>query len=106
MGSDVTQLFFLICPAFFFSSRGRHTRWPRDWSSTCALPISPAVGELGLVEDILCDRAFEPRRRTDAAPLAALGDLAHLAPGPDGEVPGHVVSNALAAAALDRKSVV
>src|SRR5690625_3956523 len=39
MGSDVTQLFFLICPAFFFSSRRRHTRWPRDWSSTCALPI-------------------------------------------------------------------
>ncbi len=63
---------------------------------------TPAVGELGLVEDILCDRAFEPRRRTDAAPLAALGDLAHLAPGPDGEVPGHVVSNALAAAALAR----
>src|SRR5690625_4780545 len=25
---------------FFFSSRRRHTRWPRDWSSTCALPIS------------------------------------------------------------------
>src|SRR5437870_10990256 len=27
---------------FFFSSRRRHTRWPRDWSSdvqTCALPI-------------------------------------------------------------------
>src|SRR5437870_9131924 len=26
---------------FFFSSRRRHTRWPRDWSQTCALPISP-----------------------------------------------------------------
>src|SRR5690625_6877658 len=25
---------------FFFSSRRRHTSWPRDWSSTCALPIS------------------------------------------------------------------
>src|SRR6266508_6454200 len=25
---------------FFFSSRRRHTRWPRDWSQTCALPIS------------------------------------------------------------------
>src|SRR5437870_8563553 len=24
---------------FFFSSRRRHTRWPRDWSSECALPI-------------------------------------------------------------------
>src|SRR5690625_6766414 len=24
---------------FFFSSRRRHTRWPRDWSSDGALPI-------------------------------------------------------------------
>src|SRR5439155_16648430 len=23
----------------FFSSRGRHTSWPRAWSQTCALPI-------------------------------------------------------------------
>src|SRR3712207_7042848 len=26
---------------FFFSSRRRHTRYWRDWSSDCALPISP-----------------------------------------------------------------
>src|SRR5207253_8399571 len=25
--------------SFFFSSRRRHTRWPRDWSSDGALPI-------------------------------------------------------------------
>src|SRR5438445_5251382 len=30
----VCLLFF-----FFFSSRRRHTRYWRDWSSTCALPI-------------------------------------------------------------------
>src|SRR5439155_14398385 len=24
---------------FFFSSRRRHTRWPRDWSSDVSLPI-------------------------------------------------------------------
>src|SRR5690625_7444346 len=29
---------------FFFSSRRRHTRWPRDWSQTCALPICFATG--------------------------------------------------------------
>src|SRR5215475_15298695 len=28
---------------FFFSSRRRHTRFSRDWSSTCALPIYPPV---------------------------------------------------------------
>src|SRR5690606_40125599 len=26
-------------PSFFFSSRRRHTRFSRDWSSACALPI-------------------------------------------------------------------
>ncbi|HLT84763.1 MAG TPA: UDP-N-acetylmuramoyl-L-alanine--D-glutamate ligase [Phototrophicaceae bacterium] len=62
---------------------------------------TPAVGELGVVEDVLCDRAFEPRRQTHAAPLATLADLAHLAP-EGGEVPGHVVADALAAAALAR----
>src|SRR5207248_4314174 len=29
---------------FFFSSRRRHTRSKRDWSSTCALPIFPKDG--------------------------------------------------------------
>src|SRR5690625_5390259 len=24
---------YLVCELFFFSSRRRHTRWPRDWSS-------------------------------------------------------------------------
>src|SRR3712207_8089067 len=32
---------------FFFSSRRRHTRYWRDWSSTCALPISPT--QLGTI---------------------------------------------------------
>ncbi len=63
---------------------------------------TPAVGELGIVEDVLCDRAFEPRRQTHALPLATLADLAHLAPTPGGQVPGHVVADALAAAALAR----
>src|SRR5439155_16370264 len=29
----------------FFSSRRRHTRWPRDWIQTCALPISMIAPE-------------------------------------------------------------
>src|SRR5439155_11415052 len=33
-------LYYFCFFFFFFSSRRRHTRWPRDWSSTCALPIS------------------------------------------------------------------
>lgn len=61
---------------------------------------APTVGQVGLVEDILADRAFVPNRHTHAAELGSLRDLEHL--GPPGALPQHVVSNALAAAALAR----
>ena len=54
----------------------------------------PAPGMLGLVEDILADRAFVEERRTTAAELCTVSDLASPAP--------HFVANALAAAALAR----
>ena len=54
----------------------------------------PGVGMLGLVEDILVDRAFIEERQTSAAELCQLSDLASDAP--------HYVQNALAAAALAR----
>ena len=54
---------------------------------------SPAAGELGVVEDLLVDRAF-PDVAGEATVVAELGDLT---------VPGaHNVANALAAAALAR----
>lgn len=67
---------------------------------------APARGQLGVVEGVLVDRAFHAPadardRHTYAAELATLDDLAHLA-GTDGQVPAHVVANALAAAALAR----
>ncbi|HEX4189762.1 MAG TPA: UDP-N-acetylmuramoyl-L-alanine--D-glutamate ligase [Marmoricola sp.] len=54
----------------------------------------PGVGMLGLVEDVLVDRAFIAERGTAAAELCTLADLATPAP--------HFVANALAAAALAR----
>ncbi len=65
---------------------------------------APGPGQVGLVADVLVDRAFHappdaPDRHRSAAELATLDDLAHL--GPDG-APGHVVADALAAAALAR----
>jgi UDP-N-acetylmuramoylalanine--D-glutamate ligase len=60
---------------------------------------APLVGELGLVESLLIDRAFWPERRRAGRELATLDDLIHLA-GPDGWLAPHLVSNALAAAAL------
>ncbi|ACZ30313.1 UDP-N-acetylmuramoylalanine/D-glutamate ligase [Xylanimonas cellulosilytica DSM 15894] len=66
---------------------------------------APAPGMLGVVEDVLVDRAFHAPadavdRLTYAAELGTLADLEHLAPG--GSLPPHVVANALAAAALAR----
>ncbi len=59
----------------------------------------PGVGMLGLVEDILADRAFVEQRESSAAELCTLADLA--LPGTAGPAP-HTVQNALAAAALAR----
>jgi UDP-N-acetylmuramoylalanine--D-glutamate ligase len=54
----------------------------------------PGVGMVGLVEDILADRAFIEQRDSSAAELCTIADLASPAP--------HFVANALAAAALAR----
>jgi UDP-N-acetylmuramoylalanine--D-glutamate ligase len=55
---------------------------------------APSVGMLGVVDDILVDRAFIDERGSSAAELCTLADLPSPAP--------HVVANALAAAALAR----
>ncbi|GEL94242.1 UDP-N-acetylmuramoyl-L-alanine--D-glutamate ligase [Cellulomonas composti] len=60
---------------------------------------TPGVGQVGVVEDVLVDRGFARLRHTHAAELGTFDDLRHLA-GPDGNVPRHVVANALAAASL------
>jgi UDP-N-acetylmuramoylalanine--D-glutamate ligase len=59
----------------------------------------PGVGMVGVVEDILADRAFVEQRESSAAELCTLADLTP--PGADGPAP-HTVQNALAAAALAR----
>jgi UDP-N-acetylmuramoylalanine--D-glutamate ligase len=55
---------------------------------------TPSVGMVGLVEDVLADRAFIEERGDSAAELCTVADLASPAP--------HFVANALAAAALAR----
>ncbi|QIX26363.1 UDP-N-acetylmuramoyl-L-alanine--D-glutamate ligase [Nocardioides sp. JQ2195] len=54
----------------------------------------PSVGMVGVVEDMLVDRAFIEQRESSAAELCTIADLASPAP--------HFVANALAAAALAR----
>jgi UDP-N-acetylmuramoylalanine--D-glutamate ligase len=54
----------------------------------------PGVGMVGVVDNILVDRAFIAERQSSAAELCTIDDLASPAP--------HVVENALAAAALAR----
>ncbi|MDQ6641011.1 MAG: UDP-N-acetylmuramoyl-L-alanine--D-glutamate ligase [Actinomycetota bacterium] len=55
---------------------------------------TPAVGMLGVVDEVLCDRAFVEERQTSAVELCSMSDLASTAP--------HYVADALAAAALAR----
>ncbi|HET6563292.1 MAG TPA: UDP-N-acetylmuramoyl-L-alanine--D-glutamate ligase [Marmoricola sp.] len=54
----------------------------------------PGVGMVGVVDDVLADRAFIEQRQQSAAELCTVADLASPAP--------HFVANALAAAALAR----
>jgi UDP-N-acetylmuramoylalanine--D-glutamate ligase len=54
----------------------------------------PGVGMVGIVDDLLVDRAFIAERQSSAAELCRVDDLPSPAP--------HVVANALAAAALAR----
>jgi UDP-N-acetylmuramoylalanine--D-glutamate ligase len=54
----------------------------------------PGLSMLGVVEDVLVDRAFVPDRERSAAELASVHDVVPFAP--------HNVANALAAAALAR----
>jgi UDP-N-acetylmuramoylalanine--D-glutamate ligase len=54
----------------------------------------PGVGSVGVVDDVLADRAFVEERAHRAAELCTVADLASPAP--------HFVANALAAAALAR----
>ncbi|WFR85289.1 UDP-N-acetylmuramoyl-L-alanine--D-glutamate ligase [Arthrobacter sp. Y-9] len=56
---------------------------------------SPGLSMVGVVEDLLVDRAFIEERRNSAQELASLADLGPVAP-------RHMVANALAAAALAR----
>lgn len=59
----------------------------------------PAVSMLGLVEDVLCDRAFVTQRSTSAAELGTLEDVRTAGAG---VLAVHNLTNALAAAALAR----
>jgi UDP-N-acetylmuramoylalanine--D-glutamate ligase len=57
---------------------------------------TPGVGMVGVVEEVLADRAFVEEREHSAAELCTVADLASPAP--------HFVANALAAAALARST--
>lgn len=54
----------------------------------------PPVGAVGVVDDVIADRAFVDERRTAAAELASVHDVQPLAP--------HTLADAVAAAALAR----
>ncbi|ROS72279.1 UDP-N-acetylmuramoylalanine--D-glutamate ligase [Curtobacterium sp. PhB130] len=64
-------------------------------------PGIPGPGEVGVVEDVLCDRAFTEDRRNSALELATHADLEQA-----GLASPHMTMNVLAAAALARAGAV
>lgn len=60
---------------------------------------APSISQLGVVEGILLDRAFEDARHHEAVELGHVSDLKHLVAG---DVPPYLITNALSAAALVR----
>src|SRR5690625_6452754 len=52
---------------FFFSSRRRHTRWPRDWSSdVCSSDLLQSIAT-SLTPYVAADRGLNTGRITDLA---------------------------------------
>src|SRR6266508_1789646 len=96
---------------FFFSSRRRHTRWPRDWSSdVCSSDLE--LGELegprrGRSRHVQRAVARKPGRPGVQSDLLAEGcgpgahDLGHARGGPEpGELTLHVIADPLPHAQL------
>jgi UDP-N-acetylmuramoylalanine--D-glutamate ligase len=63
---------------------------------------TPGLSMVGIVEDLIVDRAFIPQRRDSALELAKISDVSPTAPHGAAGVAPHLVENALAAAALAR----
>ena len=61
----------------------------------------PSVGQIGIVEGLVIDRAFGDFQRGEGVELFEIDDLMHLAPQP-GELPLHIVRDAMTAASLAR----
>src|SRR5690625_7956758 len=61
--------------SFFFSSRRRHTRWPRDWSSdVCSsdlLILDPLIAD----EEDAAETSAEPLDRFDSDPIEMEDDF-------------------------------
>src|SRR5690625_5533766 len=50
-----SRAFFYFRAVFFFSSRRRHTRWPRDWSSdVCSSDLGPVRARGGDADPARC----------------------------------------------------
>ncbi|MGJ9441774.1 UDP-N-acetylmuramoyl-L-alanine--D-glutamate ligase [Actinotignum sp. GS-2025b] len=61
----------------------------------------PAVGQIGIVDGLIVDRAYGKQRWTSAVEIASLNDVAQLAP-TTAALPRHLIWDALAAVALTR----
>src|SRR5207253_6999003 len=74
---------------FVFSSRGRHTVWPRDWSSdVCSSDLAQQIDGLAVLA---------PARRRAAGDVVELAQHGHHGGGVNGDGSGLVVQRDVAA---------
>src|SRR5207253_4851846 len=61
--SYIDYSLIIVCSFFFFSSRRRHTRWPRDWSSdVCSSDLYCLLRSARAGEAILPPRLVHDQR--------------------------------------------
>src|SRR5439155_4926177 len=66
--------FALLYSSFFFSSRRRHTRWPRDWSSdVCSSDLGRDIVRTWLYYTTLKTWLLEGRKPFEHAWITGLG---------------------------------
>src|SRR5215510_15840446 len=69
--------YWRLCLFFFFSSRRRHTRWPRDWSSdVCSSDLVEAGGR-DCAQGTLAEGAVRCNRERDEIDDVQADDLTY-----------------------------
>src|SRR5690625_8051704 len=70
----------MLCVLFFFSSRRRHTRWPRDWSSdVCSSDLGAHIPPRPMIAASLDFRWWPSKRLRARRNMCAVNEILPIA---------------------------